>query len=360
MRTSPASIALACLLTAGLSAQTSWISPKSGAANGNTNNNIPYSWWPTRYQQIFNHDSFTPAIGVMLFRGCNYRMNKSFANGRYGDQTIEIDMYLSMAPTGTTATTYSRSFSGNVDSTTTKRVIRRKRFKVPKLSNQNFDIKFPFDAGQIFIFVTGQKRALVQEVHMWGHTANTNGIFTYPMDAHRQTTPEVTRVYSYQSSSTRGSYAQNGAFNGCANNQNLIPDHHASYSITVGSSTGFVYGRSKMANAPGLLIIGATPLNITIPGTQCNLMQDLLMTFVKPSSNTIGGYTEFPIPIPNVAAFGGLTFLTQIWWVQSGNFPANLFASRGIRVTVGSAVSPDIRATATGATTGYGLIAQFN
>ncbi len=356
-----APVAAAALLACGLAAQGPWISPKSGATQGNTNNNIPYSWWQTRYQQIFNHDSFTPVSAAMVLRGCNYRMNKGFANGNYGGQTIEIDMYLSLAPTGTNASTYSRTFALNVDSTTTKRVIRRKRFFMPKLSNQNFDIKLPFDAGQLFPYITTQQRALVQEVHMWGHTANTNGIFTYPMDAWSgAASPEITRVYAYNSRSTRGDYAQNGPFNGCANNANKVPEHHGSYSLTVGSATGFVYGLSKMANAPGVMIMGFTPLNVTLPGTKCNLTQDIWLLFIGVSANTSEGYTEYQIPIPNNAAFGGFSFLTQCWWVQSGPFPQNLYASRGIKVTVGTAISPDIRTTASGATTGYGLITQFN
>ena len=91
------------LLTTTSTGQTATtISPKGAATGGNTNNNIPYSWWPTRYQQLFDKDSFTHGTSVFITRGIAYRMNKSFANGRYGGEKTELEIWLATASQGTT------------------------------------------------------------------------------------------------------------------------------------------------------------------------------------------------------------------------------------------------------------------
>ncbi|MEZ5988106.1 MAG: hypothetical protein R3F30_03075 [Planctomycetota bacterium] len=126
------------------------ISHQAGAAGGNTNNNIPYSWYPTRYQQVYDDASFdvgTPTALSTLY----YRMNKSYANGSYGGQTIEIAVLIAYAAANIDSQTCTGTFASNLDNTSLKTVIKKTKFVLPKLSDTSWGIKFPFDSGVTFL-----------------------------------------------------------------------------------------------------------------------------------------------------------------------------------------------------------------
>ncbi len=350
----------------GLSAQTATtISPKSGATIGNSNNNFPYSWVPTRYQQIFDYDSFTHGNQPFVMKGVRYRMNKSFANGRYGGKTVTLSMWLGDAAKGVTAASFSRTFDSNINQTTKKMVIKKKAFLMPKLSNQNFDIKIPFDSGSAFVFIPTKKIALVQEVINWGNN-NSNRFFIYPLDAMRvasSTKRETSRLYAYNFNQGSGSYRTNGTFSGCRNLKNGLPSHYSNLTdLKVGGAGYYLYGYSRLAKAPSFLVLGVKSLNVPIFGKGCFLKNDLVLVFTGVAQNNSLGYVRFNLPIPNLPSLANAKFYSQLWFAQLTSSGPYFYASRGLMVTIGDGKTktPDQYKVATGASTGYGLITQFH
>jgi len=62
-----------------LSAQS--IAPKGAAISGNANNNIPFSWYPTRYQQVYDYDAFTTGTTRAVFANqIAFRMSRLWLN----------------------------------------------------------------------------------------------------------------------------------------------------------------------------------------------------------------------------------------------------------------------------------------
>ncbi len=353
-------------LSLGLSAQTATtISPKSGATQGNTNNNIPYSWFPTRYQQIFDYDSFTHGNTPFLMKGVRYRMNKSFANGRYGGSSSTLSMWLGDAAKGITSASFSRTFDSNMNQSTKKMVIKKKVFLMPKLSNQNFDIKLPFDSGSIFLLVPTKKLSLVQEVIVWGNT-NGNRLFTYPIDAMRTlgtVKPKISRLYAYESNPGSGTYTTNGSFQGCRNLSNGLPSHYSNTSdLKVGGKGYYLYGYSRLANAPAFLVLGLKSLNVPIFGKGCFLKNDLVFVLPGISANSSSGFIRYNLPIPNLPALAKAKFFSQLWFAQVKSGGPYFYASRGLVMTIGDGKSktPDQFKVARGATSNYGLITQFH
>lgn len=353
------------ILCFGLAAQTSTtISPKSGAKQGNTNNNIPYSWYPTRYQQIFDFDSFTHGNNVFIMKGVRYRMNKSFANGRYGGKSANLSMWMGEAAKNITAATFSRTFDSNMDQTTKKLVINKKTFLFPKLSNQNFDIKIPFDSGSLFLFVPVKKKALVQEVITWSNN-NGNRLFTYPIDAWRSTSTkkEISRLYAYKSSAGTGSYTTNGIFFGCPNLNRRTPSHFSdTRNLKVGGSGYYLYGYSYIPSTPAFLVLGLKSLNVPIFGKGCFLKNDLVFILPGVTQNSSIGFVRYNLPIPNLPSLANAKFYSQLWFAQVKSSGPYFYATRGLVVTIGDGKikTPDKFKTATGSSTGYGLITQFH
>jgi len=88
-------MASAFLLPVSLRAQSSMtVAPKGGAVMGNSSSNLPFSWYRSRYQQIFAHDAFSDGA-VLPMRSAALRMSRVFANGFYGGRSVTLSLYLS-------------------------------------------------------------------------------------------------------------------------------------------------------------------------------------------------------------------------------------------------------------------------
>lgn len=335
------------------------ISPKGAATtSGNTNNNIPYSWYPTRYQQIYNYDTFSHGQTPFVVKQVAYRMNKSFANGKYGGQTIELSMWLGRAPAGTNSGSYNMTFDKNFDAATKVLVINRKKFLAPKLANTNFDFKLPLDSPTTLIPTT--QRATVMEVIYWGNT-NNNTLFTYPLDAASSTLGTgIARLYAYESPPGGGSYIQNGTYGGCTNSNNSVVRQYASAgNIKVGSSTGYAYAYGYIPNIPGIGILGAIGISVSLGGG-CQLGVVPILLFPGTGSNNTSGRIQQNFAVPNDPTFGGISFLYQTIFLELGK-PQQLVSTRTIKITIGTGkpTPPDQFKDARGSTKNYGLITQF-
>ena len=221
----------------------------------------------------------------------------------------------------------------------------------------------PFDASTTFILNPGAG-SVVMEVLQWGNTI-CNGNFTYPIDAARNDPNTgnlgtgLARIYRY--TLARGTSVANGTYKGCPNAAGRNPTHQ------VASTNCLIVGGTKLkftgncyigTPTPGVFNLGATPLNVPLPGTQCNLMNsfELLLVGVSQGSN---GTTDFPLPLANDPALAGVKFYTQQWWVQAAANSLGAFSSRGLLNTIGNASPSPETYTSGSIGRNYGLVTQF-
>jgi hypothetical protein len=156
---------------------------------GNSNNNIPFSWNPTAYQQVFLGSEMPIAVPIL---GLGLRQDDQFSG--FAGHTIDVEMWLGY-------TTYDHNSLTNVYATNATMplvyVLGRKMVQLPNMppSNptnpQEFFIQIPFD--RPFPWAQQPSLNLLIEVRQWGNS-NNNSIFTFPLDAHSGTT--TTRLYA--------------------------------------------------------------------------------------------------------------------------------------------------------------------
>ncbi|MEZ5988103.1 MAG: hypothetical protein R3F30_03060 [Planctomycetota bacterium] len=285
-------------------------SPKEFVIDGNTNNNIPYSWYPTRYQQVYDAASFdvqAPIKAANLY----YRMAGS--GGSYGGQVVELAIWLGFAAKGVDATSATGTFASNIDATSQKLVVQKTKFNMPKLPNTNWDIKLPFDSGAVFVYgpVLGQN--LVIETRVYGND-QSNKNFTYPIDAWQHIGTSVT----------------NGTYTGCpsSNPKGAPPSHSVSTStLKIGTTASFT-GSGYVASTPAVMSLGGTTLALTMPGTSCQIVNDLLLLF--PGLADASGNYAVPLPIPNDNSLGSISFLTQMFFFDQAANSVGITSSRGL------------------------------
>ncbi len=360
-------LAAACIPTLAVSQTMSTISPKAGALTSGGGNSIPFSWYPTRYQQIHDYDTFVGAT-VVPVKSVNFRMGKSWSNGRYGGQSIVLSMWLAYTPQGTTPVTSknaSRTFSQNIDAKTQVQVVNKKKIVLPKLTKWTFGIKIP--ASRPFIFSAAFKKALVVESRVYSNS-NSSRIFTYPVD-----------VYSSQNVG-RGSYTTNGSYGGCKSKSNSTVSHYAITTyLKVGNKLNYTYGYGRAAKLPAVMTLGAKNLNITLPGTSCKIVNDLVAIFpgITSASGT-SGYYRVALPIPNDSNLANVVFKTQMFFLQKGANSLGITSTRGLNQKIGpgapsgkgsvtrlyaysstSGYNPDKATVASGSTSNYGLVTQL-
>lgn len=359
-------LAAACLPLLAPAQTASVISPKGSATQGNTNNNIPYSWYPTRYQQVYDYDTFVGSTVVPVMK-VNYRMAQGFGTGNYGAQTVTLSMWMAYTPQGTTPITAknaSTTFANNIDTATLVQVVSKKAINMPKLSNYSWGINIP--TSQPFIFTAAQKKSLVIETRVYSNT-NGNAIFTYPIDA-------------YSASNVgAGSYTTNGSYNGCPAKAAKNVTHYAVTSyLKVGSAVNYSYGYGYAPSLPALMTLGAKNLALTLPGTTCMIVNDILAIFPGVTDTSTNGYFKVGLPIPNNPALANVTFKSQMFFFEKGANALGITSTRGLNQTIGpgnpsaggtlkriyaysssAGYNPDLATIATGSSSDYGLVTQI-
>jgi hypothetical protein len=360
-RTLIATAAAAALMATGLQAQTvtALHSPKVALTAANSNNNIPYSWSPTRYQQVFDPGTFDATTPIAM-KQLEFRLQSSFATKGYGGQTVELAIWAAWTPTTVTAATASSTFSSNIDSTTLKQVLKKTKVSFPKVTSYAFNIKIPFDSGSTFLYGPALKRSLVIESRNYGNS-NNNSLFTYPIEAWSG------------ASAGAGSYKTNGTYTGCKSKSGTVVSHYAYTSqLKVGGSGYYSYGYGYAANIPGLMTLGAKTLNIPMGTTGCTIVNDIITLFPGVGTGT-SGYLKIGLPIPNDPKLANTSFLSQFYFIEAGANAWGITSTRGLIQTIGAGSGNTsgtvtriyaITATPDSATTGslgvdYGMLHRF-
>ncbi|MFQ5504613.1 MAG: hypothetical protein ACE5F1_07445 [Planctomycetota bacterium] len=159
-------------------------------AFGNSNNNIPFSWTPTRYQQVFL-GSELPATHII--QTVALRQDDRFA----AFSGAIIDVEIKIGYTTFTQNTVTSSFAGNFNSGTPARVLARRCILVPNMPPTRptnpalFFFRICLDRPFPWVRQTG--RNLLIEVVVWGNSRG-NAIYTFPLDAASGTT--TSRIYA--------------------------------------------------------------------------------------------------------------------------------------------------------------------
>ncbi|MEZ5988105.1 MAG: hypothetical protein R3F30_03070 [Planctomycetota bacterium] len=260
---------------------------------------------PTRYQQVYDAASFdvgTPTALSTLY----YRMNKSYANGNYGGQTVELAVWMAFAAANVDSQTCTGTFANNLDNTSLKNVLKKTKVVMPKLSTTAWGIKLPFDSGTTFLYGAMLQKNLVVETRIYGNS-NNNGVFTYPLDA-----------YSASSNTRKnngGSWSACKFANGNYNN---------SISYTTGGlnnngGTWYVRYNNLPTNTAGIATLSgfgvnnlphAWPLPISLAplgSPSCDWRVGLEMGLWIPLATGSNTYAQWPnITIP--AGLGGVSF----------------------------------------------------
>lgn len=314
-----------------------------------------------RYQQIHNSDSFTSGQSPLVVRSIEFRMPKGYNTGNQGGQRVEIEVWLASAASGVDASTATADFAANLDTPTARRVHARKTILLPILGtptnpSTGFDFKIPLDG--TFLYQPGQQRALVLD--LWNFTYKTTTYNFYCDGWTRARSgvpggPEVTMLYAPIPAATGfGVSGPNGNYAGCSSSAQQTATHSTDGRTLVG---GYLFhdwqGTCGVANIPGVLIVGATPLDVMIPGTTCRIMQDLLLLdgFVTDGQGNVT--RTWALPSMSLA---GITLLTQMAFLDAAANSVGIITSNSLN-SVGGVGTTNTRVTLTQARS---LITQFS
>ena len=199
-------LAIAAVLTscAGLGAQTTSISPSAATVDGGSNYILPYSWYPVRYQQIYDHNSFSHGSSVLRISEVAYRLFKP-RRGNTVPTDSEITVHLAYAARGIDSTSFGEVFDRNTDSTTRKLCVSRKKVNMPNIGTGAFGFVIKFDSNVSFVYDPSLKRSLVLDVLKW----DAYGKPAYLIDtvADDRKGAGIARAFTYESVPGRGEWS---------------------------------------------------------------------------------------------------------------------------------------------------------
>lgn len=302
-----------------------WLPSAQAAAFGNSNNNIPFSWTPIRYQQVFDASNITASfVGTCL----GLRQDQSFGN-RSG-QTIDLEVALSA--TKYTAATLTSTFATNHTSARTT-VINRKKVVLPNMgaAPTNPDtvlIAIPFDAP----FLIQANANLLVDIEQRGNS-NNNASFTYPLDATSGNTT-TSRLFGTTATGTIGrSYGLVMCF--CPGSIPLLSA--TSLPKLGGGLTVEISSAKPTALCLLMHAISAINLDLTKAGMPgCSLYVNNNFHVQAAVANAAGKATFGAFPIPNNVLFCGVQFYQQGIVVDPGTNALGLVLTRRGIPTVGS------------------------
>ena len=279
-------LALALTICSGLSAQTASISPKGAAFDGGSNFVAPYSWYPSRYQQIYDHDSFSHGSGVLRISEIAYRLTKPRRKNTAA-RDAEVTIHLAYAAQGVDSTNTGLLFDANVDLGTKKLCVARRTVRMPSIGNESFGFVIKFDSSVSFVYDPSKKRSLVLEVLKWD--AYRPG---YLIDA----------AYGQKARGTSISFAdqdhpKDGWVRPVARSGQCRPFVAATQEVRATQwrlSTWFQPRRSAVA----FFILGERVVDVPLPPSQCNLR--VPPRLILPAERDANGYHVAYLTQPDV------------------------------------------------------------
>lgn len=310
------------LLGATISAQTNaTYSPSYALGQVNSNNIFPFATGSIRYMQIHDPWTFT-STNPAIIRGVRYRPSNQSSYVNRAGGTVEVMIRIGLAANGVTSQTPNTTFDNNFDSASVKTVVKRVKVNYPAsgltpADLKVFDIAFPFDSGALLIFQTFGNRSLVIETRQYSRSGG------YPFD-----------FVSNLAVTGSGYSLQNGPYAGCKNQAGRVVEHDSTPSqIAVGSANATFVGRSFVSTIPAIMTLGSQAVNVTLPGTSCNITNDLGL--LVPGVTDSSGNFNVSFPVPNDSKLHRVRFFTQMVFLQSTANPVGIITSRGLEHGIG-------------------------
>lgn len=319
---------------------------------GGNNNNIPFSWTPTRAQHIYeNKDVGLPG----LFRALQLRPATGFGNPSYGGQMIDLSLLLGETP----VSSFSPSSSFAANNPNPIPVLPRTWVLMPLFraeSPSDWQVSIPFEKPFLW---SGQNNLCVEPV-VWGNT-NGNAIFTYPLDfvdsatkgfggcqvygdplaatgsVRRNRVPVIRLCFAL---TTEAAFTDYGT--ACAGSGGKPPLLFGVEAPRIGAT--FTMGvRDTLANAPLLLLLGLSrgsflglPLPLDLSGaglTLCSLNTSILLG-IGAAADPAGKALQL-LAVPNDPTLVGSLLYFQWIAVDAPANPAGLVTSQGAEIRLG-------------------------
>lgn len=299
------SLLLFPLLASALTAQV--VSPtgydtKKGTGSLHTPFSASTTFGVCRHQQIHGDLTGTPrTITELSFR------RRSGGLTTYEARKVTLELLLGEG----SADAATARFADNYAATPTVAIAKRE-LDVPELvataSPQPFVIELPLDRP----FSYSGTLALIWEAKV---SKVVRGAVDYPIDA-------LTGSHTTHSGTAYGT--------GCASN---------TLAITLADDSGILRLQPAITAAPpaaiGILLLGTTDPDLTIPGFCTKLHSDGALVFSLPRPLANGTIPRFPLlTIPNSTAYTNLTLTHQAFFVDATQSPIPLRATNGVSITV--------------------------
>jgi hypothetical protein len=313
-------IALAtCVLASLAAAQTPAIFSPAAAATGlgNSNNNIPFSWTPSTYQQVHSQNSFSSTSAAVINR-LSFRMASGFTN-RPGHM-IDVELFMAQSPND--AANASTTFASNITAASEVNVYTRKMFSLPTVPDNSWAISFPFDNTFPYTGITH----VSWRANVYGNS-NNNAIFTYPIDA-----------FSAAGVSTLVGVGCRSA-NGTANATHTVSG------LVIGTTASFTGNSFVPAGGlPAILTIGVSntsfgsvplPLDLGPYGAPgCSIYNDWVITLFGTTMANASGSVVIQVPIPNDQSLVNSVHYSQYLFAEQGANALGIFTSNGRANTI--------------------------
>jgi len=320
MRT--ASLSLLAFATVAAAQTPAYISPVAAASGlGNSNNNIPFSWMPTAYQQVHSLESFNNQAAATITQ-MRLRMGSGFTN--FSGNSIDVELWMGDCPNS--AETASGVFASNVVFGTEVNVLPRQMVSLPTVPNNDWAVApFPFSSPYSF---TGQTHVSWRAI-VWGN-GNNNQLFTYPLDAWWHL----------------GTSVNNGPSSGCQSATGTAAATHNASIFGPGRTSTFRGNSYVVAGGlPAVLSIGASatswfgvplPFDLTVfGGTGCFVRNSVDLTQVGATTPGQNGAVSLTMTLPNNPFLTGATFYSQYLFLEGTANPLGIFTTNGLTNVVG-------------------------
>jgi hypothetical protein len=92
-------------------------------------------------------------------------------------------------------------------------------------------------------------------------------------------------------------------------------------------------GQCFVANLAGVMTFGSKAVSWSLPGSNCMIVNDIILLF--PFLSDARGDAHVGFPIPGDAGLVGLTFMTQMFWLDAKANTAGIVSSGGRISTIG-------------------------
>lgn len=347
-------------------AQSTTVSPKDAVGAGANSRGVSglgygFNISAHHLQQLHDFDSFSHGQAPFPMSSIGFRMPSGRNVGNQGGARVEIAVQLSLAPALVNANAHTTSFAKNRDESTARLVFRKKTVLLPTLGSATnpslgFDFRLKFD-GAPFVYVPSNKRTLVLDLFNYTIVSGSNNYFVDGWTRARSgvTGPAQCALMSKTlgAATDLGQSSRNGSYLGCTSSANQVVTHTSDPgSLVVGYEHVFE-ASSGVNSAAGVMSLGAQALNVSIPGTSCTLVNDLIL--LVPFAANAAGEAAVPLRMPPGSTFVGARFYTQFIFVDPRANTLGLVTSNGMINRLGLGFG-DI---ATTNTIGRSLIVEF-